>query len=314
MTFLTLTPWLHRNAYDEDGRVLYEEFISARFIRPVEEAVRGALKNADWDPLPPKAGKGKKASTVLPRPSTPVAAVSRTTAPPMAGAAVVTSTATPPSHGDGCGGGAKDPLAHRTMPSTAPLPARPSTAVAPSRKRSREVAATGTPREAEVAEATADASEGTQAAEAKTEAAVVELPRKRILLILSEGEDEEEAPPATGTMTNAEAEVVAAEVPISEAEGAEASIAEVKGAEASIAEAEGAEEERAEASIAEAATVDPPLETLVESPLLVEAVASLAVTALIEPPSVAPHRPGGIVFRSVGVSFLVIPSLLILDP
>ncbi|CAL9007274.1 unnamed protein product [Prunus brigantina] len=47
MTFLTLTPWLRRNVYDEDGRVLYEECISARFIWPVEEAVRGALKNAD---------------------------------------------------------------------------------------------------------------------------------------------------------------------------------------------------------------------------------------------------------------------------
>ncbi|XP_021813475.1 predicted GPI-anchored protein 58 [Prunus avium] len=69
MTFLTLTPWLHRNVYDEDGRVWYEECISARFIRPIEEAVRGALKNADWDPLPPQAGKGKKASAVLSRPT-----------------------------------------------------------------------------------------------------------------------------------------------------------------------------------------------------------------------------------------------------
>ncbi|CAL8085291.1 unnamed protein product [Prunus armeniaca] len=59
-------PWLRRNAYDEDGIVWYEECISARFIRPIEAAVRGALKNADWDPLIPKAGKGKKASAVLP--------------------------------------------------------------------------------------------------------------------------------------------------------------------------------------------------------------------------------------------------------
>ncbi|XP_021829949.1 uncharacterized protein KIAA0754-like [Prunus avium] len=182
-----------------------------------------------------------------------------------------------------------------------------------SRKRSREVAATGTPCEAGVAETSADASEGIQAAEARTEAAVVEPPRKKILLILSEGEDEEEAPPATGTVTNAEAEAEAEEVPISEAsiaeaegagvEGVEASIAEAEGAgvegvEASIAEAEGAGVEGAEASIAEAAAVDPPLETLVESSLMVEAVASLAVTALIEPPLVTPCRPGGIVFRS----------------
>ncbi|PQP92750.1 uncharacterized protein Pyn_13504 [Prunus yedoensis var. nudiflora] len=47
LTFLTLTPWMRRNAVDEDGRVWYEDFIAAKFIRPVEEALRGALKNAD---------------------------------------------------------------------------------------------------------------------------------------------------------------------------------------------------------------------------------------------------------------------------
>ncbi|PQQ15840.1 uncharacterized protein Pyn_19023 [Prunus yedoensis var. nudiflora] len=97
MTYLTLTPWLRRNAYDEDGRVWYEECISARFIRPVEEAARVAQKNADWDPLPPKGSKGKKTSPAPPRPITPVVTVPKVTAPPLAGAAIVTSTAAPTS-------------------------------------------------------------------------------------------------------------------------------------------------------------------------------------------------------------------------
>ncbi|PQP91944.1 uncharacterized protein Pyn_34079 [Prunus yedoensis var. nudiflora] len=72
MTFLTLMPWLRRNAYDEDGRVWYEECISA-------------LKNADWDPLIPKGSKVKKVSAGPPRPSTPA----------VAGTTVVASTAAP---------------------------------------------------------------------------------------------------------------------------------------------------------------------------------------------------------------------------
>ncbi|PQP92918.1 uncharacterized protein Pyn_33694 [Prunus yedoensis var. nudiflora] len=82
MTFLTLMPWLCRNAYDEDGRVWYEKCISARFTRPVEEAVRGALKNADWDPLTPKGTKVKKVSAGPPRSSTPAMAVAKVTSPP----------------------------------------------------------------------------------------------------------------------------------------------------------------------------------------------------------------------------------------
>ncbi|CAL2257346.1 unnamed protein product [Prunus armeniaca] len=119
MTFLTLTPWLRRNTYDEDGRVWYEECISARFIRPVEEAVKGALKNADWDPLIPKAGKGKKASAVLPRPSTSTAVVPRVVTSPSVKAAIATSTAAPTSRALAVVG-ARKTLAHRTVPS-APL-------------------------------------------------------------------------------------------------------------------------------------------------------------------------------------------------
>ncbi|PQQ12203.1 uncharacterized protein Pyn_00244 [Prunus yedoensis var. nudiflora] len=104
MTFLTLTPWSRRNAYDEDGRVWYEECISARFIRPVEEAMRGALKNANWDPLTPKGSKVKKTGAPAPR-AAPVV-------------------------------GARKTLAHRTVPTS--LPARPTAVAAPSRKRSQE--------------------------------------------------------------------------------------------------------------------------------------------------------------------------------
>ncbi|CAL2259931.1 unnamed protein product [Prunus armeniaca] len=119
MTFLTLRSWMRRNTVDEDGRVWYEECISARFIRPVEEAVRRALKNADWDPLLPKAGKVKKASAVLSRPSTPAAAVPRVAVAPSARAAVVTSTAAPTSRTPAVVG-ARKTLAHRTVPSSPP--------------------------------------------------------------------------------------------------------------------------------------------------------------------------------------------------
>ncbi|CAL8993887.1 unnamed protein product [Prunus brigantina] len=166
MTFLTLRPWMRRNAFVEDGRVWYEDFISARFIRPVEEATRGALKKEDWDPLPPKSGKGKKASAVLSRPSAPTAVVSRVTASPTAEVTVVASTATSPSRATTMVG-ARRTLAHKTVPSLPP--ARPSPTAgeywfsrilssiflsfvanfvlsleAPGRKRSREAAITET--------------------------------------------------------------------------------------------------------------------------------------------------------------------------
>ncbi|CAL9019161.1 unnamed protein product, partial [Prunus brigantina] len=119
MTFLTLKPWMRRNAIDEDGRLWYEECTSARFIRPVEEAVRGALKNADWDPLFPKAGKGKKALAASSRPSTPVAAVPRVATPPSARAAVVASPAVPTPRAPVVTR-ARKTLAPRTVPSTPP--------------------------------------------------------------------------------------------------------------------------------------------------------------------------------------------------
>ncbi|PQM38254.1 hypothetical protein Pyn_26619 [Prunus yedoensis var. nudiflora] len=53
--------------------------------RPVGETLRGALKNADWNPFPPKTGKGKKASTVPSQLSALAAAMSRVTTAPMSG-------------------------------------------------------------------------------------------------------------------------------------------------------------------------------------------------------------------------------------
>ncbi|CAL8175043.1 unnamed protein product [Prunus armeniaca] len=187
MTFLTLTPWLRRNAYDEDGRVWYEECILARFIRPVEEAVRGALKNVDWEPLVPKAGKGKKAPVVLPRPGTPAAAVPRVATPPSVRAAVVTSAAAPSPRAPAVVGAQKT-SAHRTPPLSLftcflPLLLLP-VHTAPGRKRDREASNTG-----------AAAVEAATAEGVAVETTVLERPRKRVLLVLSKAEDEEEVPP-----------------------------------------------------------------------------------------------------------------------
>ncbi|XP_008246377.1 PREDICTED: uncharacterized protein KIAA0754-like [Prunus mume] len=200
MTFLTLTPWLHRNAYDEDGRVWYEECISTRFIRPVEEAVRGALKNADWDPLLPKAGKRKKVSTVLSRPSTPAAAVPRVAAPPLARAAIVTSIAAPTSRAPAVVG-ARKTLAHRTVPSVPP--ARPIVTIAPGRKRGREASSI------EVAPVESVA----------VETAVSERPRKRGKAVAEEEAAAEVAVEGAATAEAAEMldfEAAVAEVPATE--------------------------------------------------------------------------------------------------
>ncbi|CAL2259370.1 unnamed protein product [Prunus armeniaca] len=339
MTFLTLRMWKHRNAFDEDGRVWYEDFISARFIRPVEEATREALKNADWDPLPPKSGKGKEASTALSRPSAPAAVVSRVTTLPMAEVTVVASTATPSSRATTVVG-ARRTLAHRTVPS--PPLVRPGPAAseyrfsrilssiflsfvanfvlsleAPGRKRSREATITETA-----------AAEAVLVGSAAAEVEVPEPPRKRVLLILSEGEDKEEVPPAVLFLHSAavDVEVIATEAPvveetIAEALGTEAADTEVavgKGivteattGEAAVAEATAGEAEAravkmvvAEVPSAEAAAMEVPSAeaAAAESPLAaltgVAAVPSLAAMVQVGPPPVTPHRPSSIVIRS----------------
>ncbi|PQP94674.1 uncharacterized protein Pyn_03847 [Prunus yedoensis var. nudiflora] len=156
MTFLTLTPWSRCNAYDEDGRVWYEECISVTFIRPIEEAAKAALKNADWDPLTPKGSKVKKVSAGPSRPSTPAVAVPKVTAPPLARTATVapavapSSTVVPARRGTPVAG-ARKTLAHRTVPT--PLPARPTAVAASGRKGSREAPGTeAAPAQSAVAE------------------------------------------------------------------------------------------------------------------------------------------------------------------
>ncbi|CAL2277542.1 unnamed protein product [Prunus armeniaca] len=283
MTFLTLTPWLRRNAYDEDERVWYEECISTRFIWPVEEAVRGALKNVDWDPLVPKAGKGKKDPAVLPRPGTPAAAVPRVAAPPSVRATVVTSAAAPSPRAPAVVGAQKT-SAHRTVPSAPP--ARPIAAVALGRKRDREASNIG----AATAEGVA------------VEMAVLERPRKRVLLVLSEAEDEKEVPPkivSEAPCMTVMSEELADEVATAEvvAEGtATAEVVEMMDAEAAVAEVL-ATEAAADVSDDEVLTVDPTRAILVEIPSAASAAPTLAVPAFVQPLPSAPRCLGGRAIR-----------------
>ncbi|CAL2230066.1 unnamed protein product [Prunus armeniaca] len=279
MTFLTLRPWKRRNVFDEDGRVWYEDFISA-------SGVKGRR------PQPRFLGRVPRlwATTVV---------------------------------------GARRTLAHRTVPSP-PLVLSSIflsfvanfilSLEAPGHKRSREAAITETA-----------AVEAVPVGSAAAEVEVPELPRKRVLLILSEGEDEEEVPTAAGAAVDAE--VVAAEAPVVketfvEALGTEAVITEVavgKGivteattGEAAVAEATAGEAEAttvemvvAEVPSVEAAAVEVPsaeaaapesrLAALTGPPFAVVAVPSLAAMVPVGPPPVTPRRPSGIVIHSVSV-------------
>ncbi|CAL8163143.1 unnamed protein product [Prunus armeniaca] len=239
----------------------------------VASSREGALKNADWDPLIPKAGKGKKASAVLPRPSTPAEAVPRVAAPPLVRAAIVTSTAAPTPRVPVVVG-ARKTLAHRTMPSAPPT--RPIVAVAPGRKRDREASSTE-----------AAAVEAAPAESVAVETAVLERSRKRVLLVLSEDEDEEEVPPVIGKAVAEE--VTAAEVAV---EGAAiAKVAEMPDAEAAVAEVPATEEAAVDMPDDEVLVVEPTRATLVEVPSAASAVPTLAVTASVEPLPSAPRRP-----------------------
>ncbi|CAL9011514.1 unnamed protein product [Prunus brigantina] len=299
MTFITLRPWMRRNAVDGDGRLWYEECTSARFIRPVEEAVRVALKNADWDPLLPKASKGKKVLAVPSRPSTPVVGGPRMAALPSArpAAAALTAASTPRAPAVT---GARKTLAHRTVPSTSP--ARPVAAAAPGRKRGREVLNI----EAAVVEVM-------PAESVVAETASSECPKKKVLLDLSEGEDEEEAPlvaaseaPPVTEAAAAEAmiEVSAAEVVVEEEAAAEAM--EMLDAEMpEVDEGPAAEETVVELSDGEVIAERPAQTVLAGVPS-----ASIAVPTPTAPASAGsvpfiPRRPGGI---RIGSSVVVTAS------
>ncbi|CAL2277909.1 unnamed protein product [Prunus armeniaca] len=185
------------------------------------------------------------------------------------------------------------------------------------RKRSREASITET-----------TAAEAVPVGSAAGEVEVPEPPRKRVLLILSEGEDEEEVPPVAGVAVDAE--VVAAEAPvveetIAEALGTEAAVTElavgegivteattgeaaVAGATAGeaeattvemvVAEVPSAEAAAVEVPSAEAAAAESPFAALTGPPFALAAVPSLAAMVPVGPSPVTPRRPRGIVIRS----------------
>ncbi|CAL9011781.1 unnamed protein product [Prunus brigantina] len=277
--------------------------ISARFIRPVEEAVRGALKNADLDPLLHKAGKGKKAPAAPSRPSTPVAAVPRVATPPSARAVVTTSTAAPTPRAPAVTG-ARKTLAHKTMPSTPPT---------------RPVAAAGKPLRFSASSTEAAAVEVAPVESTAVETASSERPRKRVLLDLSEDEDEEEAPsmfvseapPMTDEAVAGE-EVTAKGLGAEEASAAEAMIevaaaeeeatAEVTktpDAEVAAIEAPAAEEAVEDISDDEVSTMESPQAAQVEVSSAASAERTSVVTMPTLPSPSAPPGPRGIVFRSI---------------
>ncbi|CAL8992756.1 unnamed protein product [Prunus brigantina] len=122
-------------------------------------AIDEDCRNADWDTLLPKACKARKASVAPPRLTMPAAGGSRVTASPSArpAAAVLTAASTP----------------------------RAPVAAAAGRKRGRDTAG----------------AEGAVVEAAPVREVVVEMappprPRKRALLVFSEGEDEGDVPPA----------------------------------------------------------------------------------------------------------------------
>ncbi|CAL2271445.1 unnamed protein product [Prunus armeniaca] len=263
----------------------------------LEEDVRGALKNADWDPLLSKAGKGKKASAAPSRPSTPAAAIPRVAAPPLARTVIATSTAAPTPRAPAVTG-ARKTLAHRTAPFTSP--ARPVAAAASGRKRGQEALST--------AAATVEAA---SAESTVVETAALERPRKKVLLDLSDDEVEEEAPsvavseapPATGE-EGVEEEAVAEAPGVEEAVAAEAIIQEAADPEELVAEevveevataedtetlgvekVPATEEPAADMPDGELPAMEPTRATLAEVPSAAPVVSS------------APRRPNGIVFR-----------------
>ncbi|PQQ01245.1 hypothetical protein Pyn_32243 [Prunus yedoensis var. nudiflora] len=125
--------------------------------------------------------------------------------------------------------------------------------IAPGRKRGREAAGTW-----------ATVGEVVQAETVAAEEEVPEPSRKRLLLVLSEGKDEEEVPPATD-------EVVVVESATAEVPDVEVVAAEVPDAEAAVAE---------------------PSSVALAGPLpAVTTVPSLATTAPVEPSLVIPRRP-----------------------
>ncbi|CAL9005407.1 unnamed protein product, partial [Prunus brigantina] len=250
----------------------------------------------------------------------PAAGGSRVTASPSArpAAAVLTAASTPRAP---VAAGARRTLAQRTVPLTSP--ARPVAAAA-GRKRGRDTAGA----EGVVVEAA-------PVREVVVETAPQPRPRKRALLVFSEGEDEGDVPPAVVSEAPPVAEELAVEeeaaeeVPASEEvvqeaadleETTEARVEEEAEEEEDeedeeMIEAEerpGTEETVVELSDSEVPAEEQAQTAPVEVPAAVITVPTSTATAPARPSPSIPRRPGGIRIGSVGITaFLVYDSVVV---
>ncbi|CAL9029152.1 unnamed protein product [Prunus brigantina] len=207
-----------------------------------------------------------------------------------------------------------------TVPS--PLPVRPTAAPAPGRKKGREAVGAETA-EVEVA----------SVRDVVVEAVPPQRPKKRALLVLSEGEDEgdvpavvasEALPVAEETVVEEEAAVEAPdaeEVPAAEEVVQEAETAEVQIEEEAEEEEEEADEDVEMLEAEEGPAVEEIVVELSDGEILAEgsaqtvlaevpsatlAVPTLAVTASTGPTPLIPRRPGGI---RIGSESVVVTTL-----
>ncbi|CAL2248426.1 unnamed protein product [Prunus armeniaca] len=156
-------------------------------------------------------------------------------------------------------------------------------------------------RDREASNTGAAAVEAETAEDVAVETAVLKRPRKRVLLVLSEAEDEEEVPPgivSEAPLVTGEAvtEELADEVAAAEVAAEGTATAEV--GKMMDAEVPATEEAAADVPNDEVLAVDLMRAILVEILSAASDVPTLAITAFVEPLSSAPRRPGSIVIRS----------------
>ncbi|CAL9001133.1 unnamed protein product [Prunus brigantina] len=198
--------------------------------------------------------------------------------------------------------GARKTLAHRTVPSTPPV--RPVAAVAPGRKRGREAL-----------HIEAAAVEVVLAESVVAETASSERPRKKVLLDLSEGEDEEEAPPADASEAPPVTEETAEEPGAEEVAAAEV-VAEEEAPTEAVETLDTEVADIEDLSDDEAPVIGSPQGAKVDVALAASAKHSLVMTVPASPLPSAPPRPRGIVFRSVGItvpSSVVVTALTVVE-
>ncbi|CAL8152871.1 unnamed protein product [Prunus armeniaca] len=289
ITFLTLTPWLRRNAYDEDGRVWYEEGREEGFeecrLRPHPSQGWQGEEGLGWTFSTEYANRGRTQGS---------------------GPSFGQSSDRDFKHGPnlqsaGCGVGAKNFAAQ----DRAIRPAGLTDRCPVGRKRDREALSIE-----------AVAVEATPAESVVVETAVLERPRKMVLLVLSEGEDEEEVPPvivSEAPLMTGQAvveEVAAAEV----AEMLDAEAVEMLDAEAAVAEVPAIEEAAVDMPDDEVLAVELTRAALVEVPSAASAVPTLAIIASVESLPSAPRRSSSIVIRSPPWSSLPLSTVVVSMP